>query len=122
MPAAFHAERISWRFVIYLNLIHSIQRILNAISPDYESLNSHIIDEDDDEDEDAEAVFVIISSTDGTTSCHCIKGYESYHHRLAPLLLLEQRLIALLSNEEDNEEREATRLTATPSAFPSSPS
>jgi hypothetical protein len=32
---------------------------------------------------------------------------------LAPLLILEQRLIALLSDEEDNKEREATRLTNT---------
>ena len=108
-PAAFHAERIAWRFVIYLNLVRSIRRILDAISPDYETLNSHTVDGDDDED--AEAASVIISSTDGTTSSyHGIKGYENYHHRLAPLLILEQKLVALLSDEEDNEEREPTRL------------
>lgn len=118
-PAAFHAERIAWRFVIYLNLVRSIRRILDAISPDYETLNSHIIDDDDDEN--AEAASLIISSTDDTTSSyHGIKGYENYHHRLAPLLILEQKLIALLSDEEDNEEREPTRLTACglpPSSF-----
>ena len=118
-PAAFHAERIAWRFVIYLNLVRSIRRILDAISPDYETLNSHILDDDDDEN--AEAASLIISSTDATTSCfHGVKGFENYHHRLAPLLILEQKLIALLSDEEDNEEREATRLTAT--WDPSSPS
>ena len=119
-PAAFHAERIAWRFVIYLNLVRSVRRILDAISPDYETLNSHILDDDDDEN--AEAASVIISSTDGTTSSsyHGIKGYESYQHRLAPLLILEQRLIALLSDEEDNEEREATRLAATWSGSSSS--
>lgn len=112
-PAAFHAERIAWRFVIYLNLVRSIRRILDAISPDYEILNSHIIDDDED-DENAEAASLIISSTGATTSSyHGIRGYEGYHHRLAPLLILEQRLVALLSDEEDNEEREATRLTAT---------
>ena len=120
-PAAFHAERIAWRFVIYLNLVRSIRRILDAISPDYETLNSHIIDDDDDEN--AEAASLIISSTDDTTSSyHGIKGYENYHHRLAPLLILEQKLITLLSDEEDNEEREPTRLTAwlPPSSFPGS--
>ena len=77
----------------------------------------------DDDDENAEAASVIISSTGGTTSCyHGIRGYESYQHRLAPLLILEQRLIALLSDEEDNEEREATRLTATWSPSSSSSS
>lgn len=112
-PAAFHAERIAWRFVIYLNLVRSIRRILDAISPDYETLNSHILDDDDDEN--SEAASVIISSTDGTTSScyHGIKGYETYHNRLSPLLVLEQRLIVLLSDEEDNEEREATRLATT---------
>ena len=120
-PAAFHAERIAWRFVIYLNLVRSIRRILDAISPDYETLNSHIIDEDDDED--AEAASLIISSAGGTTSSyHGINGYESYHHRLAPLLVLEQRLITLLSDEDDEEEREATRLAATWNASPSSSS
>ena len=112
-PAAFHAERIAWRFVIYLNLVRSIRRILDAISPDYETLNSHILDDDDDEN--AEAASLIISSTDGTSSSsyHGIRGYENYQNRLSPLLILEQRLIALLSDEEDNEEREATRLTTT---------
>ena len=119
-PAAFHAERIAWRFVIYLNLVRSIRRILDAISPDYETLNSHILGDDDDEN--AEAASLIISSTDATSSSsyHGIKGYENYQHRLAPLLVLEQRLIALLSDEEDNEEREATRLATTWSASSSS--
>ena len=112
-PAAFHAERIAWRFVIYLNLVRSVRRILDAIAPDYETLNSHILDDDDDEN--AEAASVIISSTDGTfsSSYHGIRGYEEHQSRLAPLLILEQRLIALLSDEEDNEEREATRLATT---------
>ena len=120
-PAAFHAERIAWRFVIYLNLVRSIRRILDAISPDYETLNSHILDDDDDEN--AEAASVIISSTDGTpsSSYHGIRGYEDHQNRLAPLLILEQKLIALLSDEEDNEEREATRLATTWSASSPSP-
>lgn len=46
--------------------------------------------------------------------------YRYYQHRLSPLLVLEQRLIALLSDEEKNNERERTHLTTTWSA--SSPS
>ena len=67
---------------------------------------------------------MIISSTDGATSSyyHGIKGYESYQNRLAPLLILEQRLITLLSDEEDNDEREATRLASAWSASSSSSS
>ena len=117
-PTAFHAERIAWRFVIYLNLARSIRRTLDAISPDHETLNSHTFDDDDDKN--AEAASVIIPSTDGTPSCyHKINRYEGYYSRLAPLLFLEQRLIALLSDKEDDEEWEATRLTNTWSHSPS---
>jgi hypothetical protein len=118
--SGLHAERTAWRFVIYLNLVRSIRRILDAIAPDYETLNSHTLGDDDDEN--AEAASVIISSADGTSSSyHGIKGHEDYQHRLAPLLILEQKLITLLSDEEDNEEREATRLATTWNASSSSP-
>jgi hypothetical protein len=42
-------------------------------------------------------------------------------HRLAPFLILEQKLITLLSDEEDSERREATRPATTWSASSSSP-
>ncbi|KLO06108.1 G-alpha-domain-containing protein [Schizopora paradoxa] len=32
-PAAFHQERMAWRVVIYLNLIRSVRRILDALIP-----------------------------------------------------------------------------------------
>lgn len=93
--------------MIYLNLVRSVRRILEAISPDYETLNSHIFDDYDDES--TETASVIISSNEHTPSStyHGIPGFEAYQSRLAPLLTIEQRLIAQLSDEEENE---ATRL------------
>ena len=34
-PAAFHKERIAWRFVIYLNLVRSIRRCVVALCPSF---------------------------------------------------------------------------------------
>ena len=75
------------------------------------TLNFHILDDDDDKNAEASSLVI---STDATTSCfHGVERFESYHQQLAPLLILEQKLIAMLSDEEGNEQREATRLTAT---------
>lgn len=43
-PAAFHAERIAWRAVIYLNLIRSIRRILDALLPPSSSSTVSVAD------------------------------------------------------------------------------
>jgi guanine nucleotide-binding protein alpha-1 subunit len=111
-PSAFHAERIAWRFVIYLNLVRSIRRILEATAPNSEPLYPHVLDDVDDES--AESASVIISPyvhvQSPPASHHFTKVYEAYQTRLSPLVALEQRLIAQLSDEELNEEREATRL------------
>jgi hypothetical protein len=32
-PAAFQAERIAWRFVVYLNLIRSVRRCVPDMTP-----------------------------------------------------------------------------------------
>ena len=32
-PAAFQAERIAWRYVIYLNLIRSVRRCIPVVTP-----------------------------------------------------------------------------------------
>lgn len=100
-PAAFHAERVAWRAVIYLNLVRSVRRILDAISPDA------LLDE---EAESGEAASIIISSH--TRPLSVLSGtrvpkYESYRQRLEPLAELEERLIRLLSAPEEDE---ATRL------------
>ncbi|EJF67466.1 G-alpha-domain-containing protein [Dichomitus squalens LYAD-421 SS1] len=106
-PAAFHKERIAWRFVIYLNLVRSIRRILEAISP--EDING--LDEEDFGDS-TETASIIIASPDRPSSSHASNqpNYEAYRRRLAPLMDLEQRLINVLSDPEDNSDKEATHL------------
>ncbi|KAI0937282.1 hypothetical protein AcV5_005226 [Taiwanofungus camphoratus] len=108
-PAAFHAERIAWRFVIYLNLVRSIRRILEAISPEADALNGF---DDIDDLESTETASIIISShgaSSSSSSGNGVPGYEGYRKRLAPLVELEQRLMQQLTDPEEDEQ-EATRL------------
>ncbi|KAG9313912.1 guanine nucleotide binding protein, alpha subunit [Chiua virens] len=86
-PAAFRADRIAWRAVIYLNLVRSIRRILDAISPDTE---------DDDHDE----LSGIPRHRQGGT--HVAK-YDQYRRALEPLKALEERLIRMLSSPDEDE-------------------
>ncbi|KAM5538317.1 hypothetical protein V8D89_007919 [Ganoderma adspersum] len=105
-PAAFHKERIAWRFVIYLNLVRSIRRVMEAIAPE----DNAGLDEDDFGDSFETASIIIAGPLHRPASSLASQqpNYESYRRRLAPLLDLEQRLITVLSDPEDNEE--ATRL------------
>ncbi|TCD68291.1 hypothetical protein EIP91_011150 [Steccherinum ochraceum] len=106
-PQAFHAERIAWRFVIYLNLLRSVRRILDAIAPEPDAhLNG--LDEIDDYDENEPPAIIIGPSR--PASAYSNPHFESFHRRLAPLVDLEARLIQQLSDPEDNDEKEATRL------------
>ncbi|KAI8980601.1 G-alpha-domain-containing protein [Trametes punicea] len=111
-PAAFRQERLAWRFVIYLNLVRSIRRILEAIAPE----ENNVIDEDEFADS-SDAASIIISAPGATSSllANSQPNYEHYRRRLAPLMELEQRLIGILSDPENNEEHEATHLPATSS-------
>ncbi|EPT03825.1 hypothetical protein FOMPIDRAFT_150339 [Fomitopsis schrenkii] len=105
-PSTFNAERLAWRFVIYLNLVRSVRRILEAIAPELDG-------EDIDDLESTETASIIISgrpSSAVSTAGNSVPAYDSYRKCLAPLLDLEQRLIQLLSDPEDNDEREATHL------------
>ncbi|KAI0779036.1 G-alpha-domain-containing protein [Trametes elegans] len=108
-PAAFRQERLAWRFVIYLNLVRSIRRILEAIAPE----DNNGID-DDDFGDSAETASIIISGPERSSSslAGSQPNYEYYRRRLAPLVELEQRLISILSDPEDNDEHEATHLPA----------
>lgn len=105
-PAAFHADRLAWRAVIYVNLVRSIRRqanflalckplltsfrILDAISPDTE---------DDDHDE--------LDSTPrprhGYRQYTQVAKYEQYRRALEPLKELEERLIQMLSSPDEDE-------------------
>ncbi|KAG1813969.1 guanine nucleotide binding protein, alpha subunit [Suillus subaureus] len=81
--AAFHADRIAWRAVIYLNLVRSVRRILDAVSPE------------SDEAEDQE-----LTSLSSATR---VVKYPQYRHALEPLRELEERLIRMLSSPNGDE-------------------
>ncbi|EGO05358.1 hypothetical protein SERLA73DRAFT_174479 [Serpula lacrymans var. lacrymans S7.3] len=99
-PASFHAERIAWRAVIYLNLVRSIRRILDAISPEIEPLDEH------EEEEGAEPASIIISSFGRPPSALAgtmVQKYEHYRRYLEPLAELEDRLTHMLSSPDEDE-------------------
>ncbi|KAI0756083.1 guanine nucleotide binding protein, alpha subunit [Daedaleopsis nitida] len=105
-PAAFHKERIAWRLVIYLNLVRSIRRILEAIAPE-DPANG----EEEDFGESTETASIIITGDRPSSSLSGSQpNYELYRRKLAPLADLEQRLITVLSDPDEEGEREATHL------------
>ncbi|THU96855.1 G-alpha-domain-containing protein [Dendrothele bispora CBS 962.96] len=97
-PSAFHAERIAWRAVIYLNLVKSIRRILEALP---------LEDDEEEHDEDSlETATVIISARGRPPSAITgtrVPNYEDYRQRLEPLAELEERLTRLLSCPEEED-------------------
>ncbi|KAF4623084.1 hypothetical protein D9613_002270 [Agrocybe pediades] len=98
-PSAFHAERIAWRAVIYLNLVRSVRRILDALAPE-ETLDEH------DDDDSTETASVIITSDGRPPSAILgtrVSNYETYRRKLEPLAELEDRLIRLLSSPDEDE-------------------
>ncbi|KAJ7170212.1 guanine nucleotide binding protein, alpha subunit [Mycena filopes] len=100
-PAAFHAERIAWRAVIYLNLVRSVRRILDALQPELDNVDDH-----DEHDDSLETASVIISSNGRPPSAISgtkVPNYEGYRRRLQPLMELEDRLIRLLSSPDEDE-------------------
>ncbi|OBZ68480.1 Guanine nucleotide-binding protein alpha-4 subunit [Grifola frondosa] len=109
-PAAFHAERIAWRFVIYVNLVRSIRRILEAIAPD-DTLNNSLDEIDDFESTETASIIITANGRPSSSlSGTFVPAYDTYRKRLAPLLDLEQRLIQQLSDPEGNDEHEVTHL------------
>ncbi|TRM61575.1 guanine nucleotide binding protein, alpha subunit [Schizophyllum amplum] len=98
-PAAFHQERIAWRAVIYLNLVRSVRRILDAIAPDSDSF-------DEDIDDSMETTSAVLSSNGHTSSVSSgtrIPNYDAYRQRLEPLVALEDRLTRSLSAPDEDE-------------------
>jgi hypothetical protein len=120
-PAAFQAERIAWRFVVYLNLIRSVRRcvpvvtptpvrrwlifirILDTIATEREEVVPELLDS-------ASLGQSPGSSAHSDPEIHRIAAekYAEYSVALAPVLELEGRLIRSL--REDDDEDEATRL------------
>ncbi|KAF8079167.1 guanine nucleotide binding protein, alpha subunit [Lyophyllum atratum] len=104
-PAEFKAERMAWRAVIYLNLVRSVTRILEALSPEVDYVEDH---------DDVEEADIIISPSGRPPSAingTRVPNYESYRSRLAPLVELEDRLTRLLSSPDEDE---PTRLPPSP--------
>ncbi|KAF9067278.1 guanine nucleotide binding protein, alpha subunit [Rhodocollybia butyracea] len=98
-PAAFHAERIAWRTVIYYNLVRSIRRILDALSPED-------VDESMENDESLETASIIITSNGRPPSAISgtkVPNYDIYRQRLEPLVDLEEKLTRLLTASEEDE-------------------
>ncbi|KAI6133659.1 guanine nucleotide binding protein, alpha subunit [Pisolithus croceorrhizus] len=89
-PAAFHADRLAWRAVIYLNLVRSILRILDAVSPDA------------DPPDDGHGVDLWPIASNRTTGTRVAK-YEYYRRALEPLREFEERLIRMLSAPDEVE-------------------
>jgi guanine nucleotide-binding protein subunit alpha len=101
-PSAFHAERIAWRAVIYLNLVRSVRRILDALAPESDTLDDH----DDGDSDPAETASVIITSNGRPPSAILgtqVSNYDTYRRKLEPLVELEERLIHLLSSPDEDE-------------------
>lgn len=122
-PSAFHKERIAWRAVIYLNLVRSIRRILDALLPEETPVEDH-------EDLDSlEPASIIISSNGRPPSAISgtkVSNYELYRRRLEPLVALEERLTHLLSSPADDEpvrlgKQPVTREGLADDSSPSSP-
>ncbi|TFY80230.1 hypothetical protein EWM64_g3783 [Hericium alpestre] len=103
-PAAFHAERIAWRSVIYLNLVRSVRRILDAIAPE---ADVDVHDTDSVHTLDSGAPSVIVVGPLPPDRQAIVEKYEYYTSRLTPLEQLEERLMRALS---DDDEDEATHL------------
>jgi guanine nucleotide-binding protein subunit alpha len=106
-PAAFHAERSAWRTVVYLNLIRSVLRVLDAISPaleddidiDRATLNSVSIDPHPETPS--------LTAPRGpsiTSSTTVVDKYEEYKLGLEPLYALEEKLHGILCGVEDEQE------------------
>ncbi|KIK71558.1 hypothetical protein GYMLUDRAFT_33765 [Collybiopsis luxurians FD-317 M1] len=96
-PSAFHAERIAWRAVIYLNLVRSIRRILDALSPEAD------VEEHDDEALETASVIISNGRSLSALSGTRVPNYDFYRQRLAPLVGLEEKLTRLLTAPDQDE-------------------
>ena len=119
-PAAFQAERIAWRTVIYLNLVRSVRRCVLPVYDVYSHTKlsfDRILDTISAErEEDMLDNASIISDrhtassvrTDPESHRIAAEKHAEYSAMLAPVLELEGRLIRRL--REDDDEDEATHL------------
>jgi len=105
-PAAFQAERMAWRIVIYLNLIRSIRRILETIAAERDGEIPEFVDSTYVVNDEPSAVST--APIDFEIRRIATEKYAEYSAALGPVLELEGRLIRTL--REGDDEDEATRL------------
>ncbi|KAL5640494.1 hypothetical protein ACGC1H_007669 [Rhizoctonia solani] len=99
-PNAFHAERASWRAVIYLNLARSIRRILDALDP------ASFLEDMEPPTPDPERPGTALSIRTEEKLAHI----SELRLRLQPLMLLEDQLNRTLAGDLSGNELEPTRL------------
>ncbi|EJD54322.1 guanine nucleotide binding protein, alpha subunit [Auricularia subglabra TFB-10046 SS5] len=87
-PSAFREERFAWRGVIYLNLVRSIRRIVDAICSDY------------DQEVDADGEPLRPGTAASTHTAEKQAQFDNLRSRLQPLLALEATLIRMLNGED----------------------
>lgn len=101
----FQAERTSWHAVIYLNLIHSVRRILETLLPPPESeafISASTSFQNHYTDANGSPLPFDENPVQGS-SRQTFRKFEHYAQNLFPLLELEQRLTQQLAfPEEDN--------------------
>ena len=98
-PNQFAQERASWKAVIYLNLVKSVRKILDALAPE--------TDQDDGARPETPMSFNALDSQTRTSSEDTYAQFSAIKLRLAPLTLAEDLLFRQLAGEG---EVEATQL------------
>ena len=114
-PNAFRDERLAWRPVIYLNLVRSVRRIVDALSTVDSPNTSTASDPTDDDDPpqihqrpdastESYARRQPIDQTSASTSAlFSSPPYVELKARLEPIFALEERLIQQLAGGDDDE-------------------
>jgi hypothetical protein len=92
-PNAFRDERFAWRGVIYLNLVRSVRRIVDAVAADFDG---------DLEDDERPSTALSVRSSERK------QHFEELRARLKPLLALEHTLIRLLNGEDSGADDSAS--------------
>ncbi|GJJ09023.1 hypothetical protein Clacol_003244 [Clathrus columnatus] len=116
-PNSFRQERLAWRPVVYLNLVRSVRRVLDALLP--QELQPNPLDDDEPmtpqhRDSISEGNRPPTAASITTNSAFATPKYTELKAQLQPLLDLEQDLVRRLSGGS-TEDDEAIQLASPPS-------
>ncbi|KAF8521927.1 guanine nucleotide binding protein, alpha subunit [Hysterangium stoloniferum] len=109
-PNAFREEHLAWRLVVYLNLVRSVRRILDALSPS-----------DIDDDEPNSPTSPRTAQGIDTSSPFAAEPYTSLRQRLEPLLALEDELMKKLAGKDEGEATQLAYPSSSPTPTPTPP-